>query len=92
MIKNNKRNNLREGSVFAELNLTLVEVTPVNAQDCKEIKLMALECGEDKELHVFGWLSQAGIFYFHRLLTRDLVARIEKELLDMGYHVKPRAF
>ncbi len=93
MNNSNKRNNLYEGSVFTELNLTLVEVTPVNGQDNgQDIRLIALVHGSDKELNVFGWLSKDGVFYFHRLIAADIISRIEKELIDMGYYVKPRVF
>ena len=91
MNNSNKRNNLKVGSVFTELNLTLVEVTPVEGQDNgQDIRLIVLVCGYDKELNVFGWLSKDGIFYFHRYAATNIISRIEKELMDMGYYVKPR--
>ena len=87
----NERNNIDVGSVFKELKLTLVEVTSANGQnDGQDIRLIALERGDDKQITVFGWLSADGIFYFHRYLDSKIISRIECELIDMGYHVKPR--
>ena len=89
----NERNNIDVGSVFKELKLTLVEVTSVNDQNNgQDIRLIALERGYDKQLTVFGWLSVDGIFYFHRYLDSIIISRIERELLDMGYYVKPRVY
>ena len=86
-----KQHSNATGSVFTELNLTLVEVTPVEGLDNgKDIRLIVLVRGYDKELNVFGWLSKDGIFYFHRWVAANIISRIEKELMDMGYHVKPR--
>lgn len=93
MSNSNNRNNLKVGSVFTELNLILMEVTPVEGKDeGQDIRLIVLVCGYDKELNVFGWLSKDGTFYFHRCVATDIISRIEKELIDMGYHVKPRVF
>ena len=93
MNNSNNRNNLKVGSVFTELNLILMDVTSVEGQDIgQDIRLIVLVCGYDKELNVFGWLSKDGIFYFHRCVATDIISRIEKELIDMGYHVKPRVF
>lgn len=91
MTENNNRKNLKKSSVFAELNLTVVEATPAKGFD-NDIGVLVLNIGEDKEYSVFGWLSTAGIFYFHQCLGSSLVSRIEKELMDMGYIVKPRVY
>ena len=93
MNNSNERNNLNEGSVFTELNLTLVEVTPVDDHDNgQDIVLIALERTSDKGLTVYGWLSKNGTFYFHCWTVTSIISRMEKELIDMGYYVKPRVY
>ncbi len=91
MTQKNNRNNLSKDSVFTELNLTVVEATPAKGFD-NDIGVLLLNVGDDKEYSVFGWLSTAGIFYFHCFSDSSTIARIEKGLMDLGFFVKPRVY